>query len=208
MTNNQDTPLPSEATIPSGVRDNELIVFEAFISKYLCANDKFDRVDFLNSLIENRFGTTDAFFKEEKLKALDELNHDYNKLILRTLNRLAYLGLLKKNIPNNGYEAEPSLTLKLLCPTIQRYLMPVIEDLIKSILDLEMEIRTNQHSLSILEFLNILETRGELNRSEVSLESDELDALAQRGVIEISLTNQVTLSYLGNILNQRRREIR
>lgn len=71
----------SQVNFPREFNDNDIMVFNAYITKYICQYHRFDRKDFLRALLENEFGKTNAYSREEKHNAIDDEMHVYNQLI-------------------------------------------------------------------------------------------------------------------------------
>jgi hypothetical protein len=178
--------------------ENDEVVFTYHISRYLCENVRFDRRNFIQYLIDNH---VDAY--PDKERALDEEMHEYNDMIRFCLSKLVELELVDQNGVVQSPTYSSSALLRTLCPTIQRYQMLSVSRLVDSLHTTEIQIRSDPDYRSIINFLNLIHEQNQLTLNNVRLDRRTANMLAQLAVIDISLSNNITLTNLGQIVRLR-----
>ena len=87
--------------------------------------------------------------------------------------------------------------LRLLCPEVLKYDMPIVDVLINGVKDAESEIQSNEDLPEIIGLLKSLENGTEINVEEAihNIDKDALTKLNQLGVINVPILF-VKISYL------------
>jgi hypothetical protein len=189
----------SNILIPTGFNERDVNIWNAQICKYICHQKMFKQTKFLEYLLNNN----ELGAYPEKEKAITEESHNYNKLINYCLRWLEQNWCIKKSdtITNEG-EYTSTKSLEILCPIIQKYVMPDIHGLVKNVVDVENIIKT-ENSNVVFEFLNNLIRKKEIDKVDVQINSDLLNKLSKLDLIDIAINNKIRISTLGKIINQR-----
>jgi hypothetical protein len=190
--------------VPEPSDSNDVIVWKALICKFMCIenNNRFSKSSFLTWIIKEKIQSVGAYDKDEIKNATHDNNHTYSRLIRFCLDSLVKIHLLCKSerIDTNRTEYEEYMRterLKIFCPEIERYDMPVVDELIKSVLDAETEIRADKHFSAIVNLLINLKEKKQIQMEDAKdIDEKTLTKLNQLGVITISFNNQVTISPL------------
>ena len=72
---------PSGGDIPEPFNENDVVIFDALIAKFLCQTDVFLRNVFLQMLIDNKIKASGGYPIKGKREALDNIDHSINELI-------------------------------------------------------------------------------------------------------------------------------
>jgi hypothetical protein len=184
--------------LPAGFSDaNEIIIWQALICKYMCKEkiDNFRKPNFLGTIISGEIQMPNALDEDELKMAIEDEHHHYSVLIKQCLERMNNNGLL-----NDEYQKTDML--RVICPEILKYDMPVIEVLIKEIKDAESEIKDDRHLSAIISLLKRLEGGTEINIEEAmsNIDKNTLTKLNQLGIINVSLNDQIAISHVGQLL--------
>ena len=133
--------------LPAGFSDaNEIIIWNALICKYMCKEniDKFDKTNFLQTIISGEIQMPEALNEDELKKAIGDEHKHYSVIIKNCLEWMNNNGLI-----NDKHEKTDRL--RGICPEILKYDMPVVEILVKGIEDIrESEIRDDKNLSAII----------------------------------------------------------
>ncbi|MFZ0512706.1 MAG: hypothetical protein WAM14_13955 [Candidatus Nitrosopolaris sp.] len=197
------TELLKEVPIPAGASsENEEAIWNALICQYMCKDNKenFCKTEFLQAIINGKIQMPHAYELNEIKKAIDDDKHYYNTLISNVLHWMITSDLLKKPKDEDTESKHSRLwatgRLKMLCPEILKYDMPVIKVLVKGLDDAKIEIRNSKDVSGIISLLQNLQVNQYVDLSKVE-PTIPLVKLNQLGVISISLDNQISISALG-----------
>jgi hypothetical protein len=173
------------------------MIFTYHISRYLCEheNEPFDRRNFIQYLIDNRVNGI-----QEKEQALNDENHQVNRMVTFCLNLLASLGLVIQNETTSS-----TLLLRMLCPFILRYQMLSVLRLVQSLRDTEAQITSDSDYQSIVNFLlhRADFPNYPLNADNAGLNQRTVNLLAQLAVIDVSYNGRIILTDLGRVISHR-----
>jgi tetratricopeptide (TPR) repeat protein len=185
--------------IPSPFNHNDVLIIKSLICKCACKEEKFNKDKILMSIIESKLN---AYSKAEVELASQNKEHPYNKLIGFCLEWFLENQLIKKIDENNKYFF--SKTLQIICPIIQKYQIFDIEDFIDSIKYKEKIIKNDKNYNLIIEFVkHFNEKTKEFQLMSSPLNEDTLNKLSQLGIIDISISNKLSLSLFGYVIRSR-----
>lgn len=181
--------------------ENDVYAFNAYISKFLCKNDFVTRRIFLETLIGGFLKKpSGAYPIDGKIEALKNPQHEMNYLFYYCMEQMKRMGLVK-SIEGESPERTYLKTSRLsaLCARIMEYDMPFVEGLVKELTNIETEIQRDKSYNEIAALLRTLSGRR-INRYHTSLSNDTITNLIDLGVINISLTNMLSLTSIGKVL--------
>jgi hypothetical protein len=202
--------LPAGAAGPEPFNENDVNTREALICKYICSKNKdtFNRIDFLQSAINDESLKVEAYDTIEIQNAIKDERNIFNNLISYCLEKLRSKDLLEKqdklgqdkhNLTHNDIKS--TQRLKVLCPEILKYDMPFIDALIGAVAEAEKEIHQDKDFKEITTLLKHLEDGSTINKAEaissININTNTLDKLIQVGVLTSSLNNEISISPIG-----------
>jgi hypothetical protein len=163
-----------EVPIPAGASsENEQAIWSALICQYMCKynKDNFCKTEFLQAIINGKIQMPHAYELNEIKKAIDDDKHYYNTFISNVLHWMITSHLLKKpkdeDIESKLSRLWATARLKMLCPEILKYDMPVIKVLVKGLDDAKIEIRNSKDVSGIIGLLQNLQANQYVDLSKV-----------------------------------------
>lgn len=189
--------------IPEPFNVNDELVITRYICIYLCNNPRFQRSDFLNLILDDTYKI--AYDSSGLSDALTNYHNVFNQLIEYSLKKLLYKNLVVVSNASSISIVEfeqysRSVLLELFCSKIEEYDVSIIEELIRSILVAEKELKKEDNYKFILEYLENLDN-GYVNDDTKIIQSlGLLSKLNQLGLITVSIDNRVKISSIGHKL--------